>query len=163
MGKTIVFAGMLLTFTSQGAVQIKRETCTQEFKQFHYRTLTLDEKAIGEAFNKMVQASGTSVPTNCIVEYPSDNGKPVWGMRRVVMDMQWYAIQVVHGLEKRVFRQHAIEILYNKRPGDVGEIREVVGVTVCRTPEVCRQKGLPFESGTKPKPVGPNDPPTETF
>ena len=142
-----------------GALETRRERCSSLFLNFHYDTLKLDEPAIGKAFEKMVLRSGGTNVTNCVVEFPVQDGRATFGPRRVVLDKQWYTIVKYNGLEKEELQHHGIEIQYDLKPGETGTIREVTALTVCRTPKACEAMRIPFFRNDKKKVTTPGKTP----
>jgi len=127
-----------------GAVEFERTKCDANFGNTTWYHLTLNEPALNEAYKLLAQHYGATTLTNCFVTFPTVNGKAVHGPRRVVMDAQWYAIKYVGEKEERIFRHEGIMVEYDYVPGQTGMMRDVLGYSVCRTPELCNRLGIPF-------------------
>ena len=150
--------GLLLAFTVLAfpalAVQYQRESCETPDFGSKFQTLVANERAVSEAYDKIVRLTGTTKVSGCHFEVPTENGQPTEGIRRLMLDQNWHTTQIINGLEKQTYHQHGIKIEYLVKkmdmtgPGaviggpvfvDTVTIREVVSLQVCRTPESCRR------------------------
>ncbi len=144
----LAFASLWAVPLPSFATQYEFETCKTSDFSLKYNNLVSNERAIGEAFNKMVSASGSTNMTDCYFMVPVENGQPVKSaVRRLVMYKKWDRIEIVAGLEKRVAQQHGmiVEYVIKERvnfDGQVMQARETVGLQVCRTPEICQRLGV---------------------
>lgn len=151
---------LVLSCLNARAYEYTRIPCDAHFEQVTWQHLILNEKAIAEAYQLIAIHSGTTKPTNCSVEYPTQGGVAVDGPRRVTLDNQWYAIvKKADGSEERVFRHEGIKVEYTLAQGVTGKLRDVSGFSVCRTPTMCQKLGIPFGGSTFPTEPGPSVPP----
>lgn len=127
------------------ATEIKRDKCDFVSFKENYLKLVDNERAIREAFNKIVDKSGTSDVSHCVVEYPIENGIPVPGRRRISLDIRWDRYVIINGIKIPDPQQHGMTIEYDmKRDYDGSETREVVSLVICRSLETCQKLGIPL-------------------
>lgn len=147
-------AAGLAAIVASAEVRLVTQTCEDEkhFLQESWRLIVQEEKALGEAFNKMadlkakVDPQAKTLVSSCRISWPEENGRPVDGVREAVLDMQWIDDGRAH--------HHGIRLQYDKRETTAGTRRTVTSLEVCRTPERCRAMGIP---GTPPpsRPISP--------
>lgn len=144
--KGLLFSVVLFFSSNVLGADLVRIPCDDHMWRVTMPALQLDEPALRSAYDKMVNLSLSSLPTNCSVVYPAENGTPINGTRTVVMDKQWQVIRYINGRETRVFQQHGIKMEYELiYPQPNVERRTVTWFSVCRTPESCERLGIPFE------------------
>lgn len=148
LGLWISFLVWGITASADTSAGYQRAKCDASFGNVTWHHLTLNEPALNEAYKMIVQHSGSTKLTNCAIDYPVKDGKAINGVRRVVMDSQWYTTQFIDGVEKRTFRHEGIMVEYDYVPGQTGMLRDVLGFSVCRTPELCTKLGIPFKLPT---------------
>lgn len=134
-------------FPSLAVVQISKESCATPDFGAKFQSLVAGERALGEAYNKIVLASGTQKVSNCRFEVPYENGKPTDGLRKLVLDHTWYTVEIINGLEKQIYHRHALSVDYRVRElplvgGGIAVTREVVNLQICRSPSGCQQIGV---------------------
>jgi hypothetical protein len=148
LGWLLVCGVVATPVASLAAGQFELESCKNPDFGLKYDNLVANEKALGLAFEKMVQLSGSTNISRCEFLVPIVNGAPEKGApRRLVMSKTWHTLQNVAGLEKKIFHHHGISVEYVVKErtlptGGVAFSRDVIKFDVCRTPATCDQLGI---------------------
>lgn len=156
--KGILFLVFIALSADARAVQTKSMNCVEsDFLRGTWQDLIRLEPRIEQFLAEIGRASGEPGPvipvTNCHVTWPvDDQGKPVEGLRTVIIDKVWFGKdQPAEGLQ--LTSHGGMKIIYSRKARTTYDEcgnhctryeRAVRGLVFCRTPDVCRTLGIPF-------------------
>jgi len=146
MGKKIarvILFSLLTTGRLLSAEELIRRTCNEaRFFPGPWQDIIRREIAIQNAFDLIASRAGTGKTTNCVVEWPEENGRPLNGLRRAMFDIQWNRTVIVGGVPTKEFHQEGIRIEYFWEMSNGVISRKIDGFVVCRSAQACERLGL---------------------